>query len=257
MRERGRKRERERERARAWAGEEQREGDTESKAGSRLWAVSTKPDAGLKPTNCEIMTWTEVGCSADWATQASLYLFFNIKYNLLSNWFPYNTQRSSQQVPSSMPITHFPLSPTAHPPSVSQYLRVSYGRRQTIRGLNLKQGPTAEYLEEKMQGKPQPLLHKHLPSTGLLTHSKRQQHGGPGPLGCPQQPPRGVLFSPKFSPPNLVNAKPQWSLEGLPSQPFAEWMSPERILLSPHRSAIPPVSTLHWNICPSVEMHDT
>ena len=37
------------------AGEEQREGDAESEAGSRLWAVSTEPDAGLKPSNPEIM----------------------------------------------------------------------------------------------------------------------------------------------------------------------------------------------------------
>ena len=56
-----------------------------------------------------------------------IYFYFCIKYNLLSNWFPYNTQCSSQQVPS-MPITHFPLSPTPHQPSVcSQYLRVPYG----------------------------------------------------------------------------------------------------------------------------------
>ena len=34
----------------------EREGDTESKAGSRLRAVSTEPDAGLEPTNQEIMT---------------------------------------------------------------------------------------------------------------------------------------------------------------------------------------------------------
>ena len=33
-----------------------REGDTESKTGSRLSAVSTEPDAGLEPTNCEIVT---------------------------------------------------------------------------------------------------------------------------------------------------------------------------------------------------------
>ena len=32
---------------------------------------------------------------------------FLIRY-LLSNWFLYNNQCSSQQVPSSMPITHFP-----------------------------------------------------------------------------------------------------------------------------------------------------
>ena len=34
----------------------EREGDTESEAGSRLWDVSTEPDAGLEPTNHEIMT---------------------------------------------------------------------------------------------------------------------------------------------------------------------------------------------------------
>ena len=32
------------------------EGDTESEAGSRLRAVSTEPNAGLKPMNWEIMT---------------------------------------------------------------------------------------------------------------------------------------------------------------------------------------------------------
>ena len=34
----------------------EREGVTESEAGSRLRAVSTEPDAGLKFTNCKIMT---------------------------------------------------------------------------------------------------------------------------------------------------------------------------------------------------------
>ena len=37
-------------------GEAEREGDTESEADSRLWAVNTEPDVGLKPMNCEIMT---------------------------------------------------------------------------------------------------------------------------------------------------------------------------------------------------------
>ena len=37
-------------------GGTEREGDTESKAGSRLHAIRTEPDAGLKPTNHEIMT---------------------------------------------------------------------------------------------------------------------------------------------------------------------------------------------------------
>ena len=39
----------------AGAGAE-REGDTESEAGSRLRAVSTEPDPGLEPTNREIVT---------------------------------------------------------------------------------------------------------------------------------------------------------------------------------------------------------
>ena len=60
-------------------GGAEREGDTESEAGSRLWAVSTMPDVGLEPTNCEIMTRAEVGCLTDWATQAPLILTdFNV-----------------------------------------------------------------------------------------------------------------------------------------------------------------------------------
>ena len=35
-------------------GGAEREGDTESEAGSRLQAVSTEPDTGLEPTNREI-----------------------------------------------------------------------------------------------------------------------------------------------------------------------------------------------------------
>ena len=53
-------------------GGSEREGDTESEAGSRLWAVSTEPDVGLELTDCEIMTWAEVGHSTDWATQMPL-----------------------------------------------------------------------------------------------------------------------------------------------------------------------------------------
>ena len=37
-------------------GGAEREEDTESEAGSTLQAVSTEPDAGLEPTNCEIIT---------------------------------------------------------------------------------------------------------------------------------------------------------------------------------------------------------
>ena len=43
----------------------EREGDTDSEAGSSLQAVSTEPDAGLKLTNREIITWAEVGCLTD------------------------------------------------------------------------------------------------------------------------------------------------------------------------------------------------
>ena len=46
----------ERERERESQRERGREGDTASEAGSRLRAVSTEPDAGLEPMNCEIMT---------------------------------------------------------------------------------------------------------------------------------------------------------------------------------------------------------
>ena len=39
-----------------WGKGREKEGDTESEAGSRVRAVSTEPDAGLEPTNHEIMT---------------------------------------------------------------------------------------------------------------------------------------------------------------------------------------------------------
>ena len=41
----------ERERQSTSRGGAEREGDTESEAGSRLWTFSTEPDAGLEPTN--------------------------------------------------------------------------------------------------------------------------------------------------------------------------------------------------------------
>ena len=41
-------------------GEAEREGDTESETGSRLLAVSTEPDTGLKLMSREIMTQAEV-----------------------------------------------------------------------------------------------------------------------------------------------------------------------------------------------------
>ena len=52
-------------------GGAERQGDTESEAGSRLWAVSPEPNAGLEFTDREIVTWAEVRRLTDWATQAS------------------------------------------------------------------------------------------------------------------------------------------------------------------------------------------
>ena len=46
-------------------GGAEREGDTESEAGSGLRAVNIDPDAGLEPTNCQIVTRAEVRCLTD------------------------------------------------------------------------------------------------------------------------------------------------------------------------------------------------
>ena len=67
-------RERERQRQSTSRGGAEREGDTESEAGSRLCAVSTEPDVRLKLMNRKIMTWAKVRHVTDWATQAP-YLF--------------------------------------------------------------------------------------------------------------------------------------------------------------------------------------
>ena len=71
-------------------GGAEREGDTESEAGSRLWPVSTEPDVGLELTDCEIMTWAKVGCLTDWATQAPLaaYFFWFSTLNISCHSFP-------------------------------------------------------------------------------------------------------------------------------------------------------------------------
>ena len=69
-------RERERERQSMSRGGAEREGDSESEVGSRLWAVSTEPDTGLELMDCEIMTWAEVGRSTDWTTQVPQITYF-------------------------------------------------------------------------------------------------------------------------------------------------------------------------------------
>ena len=63
--------------------EAEREGDTEPE-GSGLSAVSTEPDAGLEPTNHEIMTWAEVRRLTNWATQAPLSLILENLPQILS-----------------------------------------------------------------------------------------------------------------------------------------------------------------------------
>ena len=68
-------------------GGAEREGDTESEAGSRLRAISTEPDAALKLKDCEIMTWAEVGRLTNQATQAPLKIYFsNIVFDPII-WF--------------------------------------------------------------------------------------------------------------------------------------------------------------------------
>ena len=46
-------------------GGAEREGDTESEAGSRLWAISPEPNAGLELAGCEMVTRAEVGRLTD------------------------------------------------------------------------------------------------------------------------------------------------------------------------------------------------
>ena len=59
-------------------GGAEREKETESEAGSRLWAVSIEPNTGLELTDCEIMPWAEVRRLPDSATQVPRGVdFFN------------------------------------------------------------------------------------------------------------------------------------------------------------------------------------
>ena len=70
-------------------GGSEREGDTEFEAGSRFWAVSTEPDAGLELTDHEIMTWAEVGRLTHWAMQVprEVVIFrWRSKPNMLAAW---------------------------------------------------------------------------------------------------------------------------------------------------------------------------
>ena len=74
----------ERQRESTRQGGAEREGDTESEAGSRLWVVSTEPDVGLELTDCEIMTWAEGRRPTNCATQAPHVVFY--KYFLFASF---------------------------------------------------------------------------------------------------------------------------------------------------------------------------
>ena len=58
----------------------EREGHTESEAGSSLWAVSTEPDMGFELTNREIMTWAKVEHVTNWGTQTPLFEEHSTKF---------------------------------------------------------------------------------------------------------------------------------------------------------------------------------
>ena len=49
--------------------ERETETETESKAGFRVWDVSTETDTVLELLDCEINTWVEVGLLIYWPTQ--------------------------------------------------------------------------------------------------------------------------------------------------------------------------------------------
>ena len=66
-------------------GRAETEGDTESKAGSRVRTISTEPYAGLEPTDPEIMTWAEVGRLTYWATQAPWNSLSNRGFSLMKS----------------------------------------------------------------------------------------------------------------------------------------------------------------------------
>ena len=92
-------------------GGSEREGDTESETGSRLWAISTEPDAGLELTNCEIMTWAEVWRLTDWATQAPPVLSCFCSYSCaVCSWSPSPNLSIETQPQPLLNETSFPCS---------------------------------------------------------------------------------------------------------------------------------------------------
>ena len=96
-RDRGRETESEHERT---SGEGERK--TESKAGSRLWGVSTEPDVGLKLMNPETMTWAKVGCLTDWATQSPQEF---LTWKFIRRWLCQEVQKCPKRGRDTKPCT--------------------------------------------------------------------------------------------------------------------------------------------------------
>ena len=65
----------------------------------RFRVVSPEPEAGLEPTNREIMTWAQVQCLTDWATQAPH------RWWLLNSLFRSGTQRPHACCPAGSSVT--------------------------------------------------------------------------------------------------------------------------------------------------------
>ena len=64
-------------------GGSEREGDTESEAGSRLRAISPEPDAGLELTDREIVTWLKSDAQPTALPRRPFNFFFNVFYLFL------------------------------------------------------------------------------------------------------------------------------------------------------------------------------
>ena len=96
-------------------GGAENERDTESEAGSRLWAVSTEPSTGLEPTNHEIVTWAEVGRLTNWATQVPHYtgVVYPTQYDMILQ--PFCALFLIVHLSSELPF-HFSLLSVSLPP---------------------------------------------------------------------------------------------------------------------------------------------
>ena len=78
-------------------GGSERQGDIETEAGSRLWAVSIEPEAGLELMDREIINRAKVRRLTDWAIRApQIGIFFALADLLCSlhfvDWIPHLTE---------------------------------------------------------------------------------------------------------------------------------------------------------------------